>query len=106
MVSCWLKNIRCLRRQLLVSRVTKASLQRRFLGDSGGLLLKPNDSKSLSTAEFAIERGKEPTAKIVLGRGIVVTGKITDPRGIPDRKREVIASIDKRVGCDSGALCY
>ena len=41
------------------------------------------DSKSLSTAEFAIERGKEPTAKIVLDRGIVVTGKITDGTGTP-----------------------
>lgn len=36
---------------------------------------------AVSTSEFAVEEGKEPTAKTVLERGITVTGKVTNEQG-------------------------
>ncbi len=38
---------------------------------------------SILTKEFSLEDGKSPTAKIVLRRGIAVTGKVTDEAGRP-----------------------
>ena len=71
-----------------------------------------SSSKSLSVAEFAIERGAEPTAKIVLDRGIVLTGKVTDDGGNPivgalvrTRNREATSGDDgvyQLSGCDAG----
>jgi uncharacterized GH25 family protein len=41
------------------------------------------DSHSLTRAEFGIATGKEPTGKIVLGRGLTVVGKVLDDAGKP-----------------------
>jgi Carboxypeptidase regulatory-like domain len=71
-----------------------------------------SDSKSLSMAEFAIQHETMPTAKIVLDRGIVVTGKITDEGGTPiggalvrTRNREAKTGDDgtyRLSGCNAG----
>ncbi len=39
--------------------------------------------RPLTRGEFGIERGREPTAKVVLDRGLTVTGKVTDDSGKP-----------------------
>jgi len=41
------------------------------------------ESKTLAKAAFSIERGAEPAAKIVLDRGLVVSGKVADEEGKP-----------------------
>ncbi|WP_422931961.1 carboxypeptidase regulatory-like domain-containing protein [Singulisphaera sp. PoT] len=38
---------------------------------------------NLSRAQYGIERGKEPTEKLVMDRGLTVTGKVTDEAGKP-----------------------
>ena len=37
--------------------------------------------RTLTRGEFGVERGREPVAKIVLERGLTVTGKVTDELG-------------------------
>lgn len=39
--------------------------------------------QALSLADYAIENGVEPTTKIVMDRGLTVTGKVTDEAGNP-----------------------
>ena len=39
--------------------------------------------RPLTRGEFGIERGREPVAKVVLDRGLTVTGKVTDEAGKP-----------------------
>ena len=39
--------------------------------------------RQLTRAEFGIEHGRQPVAKIVLDRGLTVTGKVTDEAGKP-----------------------
>ena len=39
--------------------------------------------RSLTRAGFGIEPGREPTARIVLDRGLTITGKVTDESGQP-----------------------
>ncbi len=40
-------------------------------------------NRSLSRADFGLERGREPTAKIVLEPGLTVSGRVTDEAGRP-----------------------
>ena len=42
-----------------------------------------SDGKPIPRAEFGIERGRQPAAKIVRDRGLTVTGKVTDEAGKP-----------------------
>ena len=39
--------------------------------------------RPLTRAEFGIERGREPVAKVVLNRGLAVTGRVIDEAGKP-----------------------
>ncbi len=39
--------------------------------------------RRLTRKEFGIERGRQPVAKLVLDRGLTVTGKVTDEAGKP-----------------------
>jgi hypothetical protein len=39
--------------------------------------------RNLTKGEFEIQRGVEPTAKLVMDRGLTVTGKVTDEEGKP-----------------------
>jgi carboxypeptidase family protein len=39
--------------------------------------------RALARGEFGLERGREPVAKVVLDRGLMVTGRVTDDSGKP-----------------------
>jgi len=52
------------------------------------------ENPTLNRAEFAVEPGHDPTAKITLKTGLTVTGKVTDDGGKPIAKALVRTSVN------------